>query len=102
MENQTDGLTGLAASPKRLRLHTDDGRIIAARVMLDEVGSASRGEEPMTKRKTEEESLVRRKPDAPQLPKVEIDLETLVAAGIAAAIIRSPKKRRNPRSNPAR
>jgi len=56
----------------------------------------------MAKRKTEEESLAQRKPDAPQLPKVEIDFETLVAAGIAAAIIRSPKKRRNPRSNPAR
>jgi hypothetical protein len=47
----------------------------------------------MAKRKTEEESLAQRKPDAPQLPKVEIDFETLVAAGIAAAIIRSPKKR---------
>jgi len=56
----------------------------------------------MAKRKTEEESLAQRKPDAAQLPKVEIDFETLVAAGIAAAIIRSPKKRRNPRSNPAR
>src|SRR6266852_9774621 len=75
-----------------------DGRIIAARVMSEEVG----GEEPMVKRKTEEESLAQRKPDAPQLPKVEIDFETLVAAGVAAAIIRSPKKRRNPRSNPAR
>ncbi len=102
MENQTDGLTGLAASPKRLRLHIIDGRIIAARVMSEEVGFASRGEEPMAKRKTEEESLAQRKPDAPQLPKVEIDFETLVAAGIAAAIIRSPKKRRNPGPNPAR
>jgi len=48
----------------------------------------------MAKRKTEEESLAQRKPDAPQLPKVEIDFETLVAAGIAAAIIRSPNRRR--------
>jgi len=79
-----------------------DGRIIAARVMSEEVGSASRGEEPMAKRKTEEESLAQRKPDAPQLPKVEIDFETLVVGGIAAVITKSPKKRRNPRSNPAR
>jgi hypothetical protein len=35
---------------------------------------------------TEEESLAQRKPDASQLPKVETDFETLVAAGIAAAI----------------
>ncbi len=56
----------------------------------------------MAKRKTEEESLAQRKPDAPQLPKVEIDFETLVAGGIAAVITKSPKKRRNPRSNPAR
>jgi len=56
----------------------------------------------MAKRKTEEESLAQRKPDAAQLPKVEIDFETLVAAGIAAAIIRSPNRRRKPRSNPAR
>jgi len=48
----------------------------------------------MAKRKTEEESLAQRKPDAAQLPKVEIDFETLVAAGIAAAIIRSPNRRR--------
>jgi hypothetical protein len=55
----------------------------------------------MAKQKTEEESLAQGKPAAPQLPKVEIDFETLVAAGIAAAVIRSPKKRRKPRSNPA-
>jgi len=47
----------------------------------------------MTKRKTENESLTQRRPDAPQLPKLEIDFETLVAAGIAAAIMRSPKRR---------
>jgi hypothetical protein len=41
--------------------------------------------------KTEKESLTQRRPHAPQLPKIEIDFETLVAAGIAAAIIRSPK-----------
>jgi hypothetical protein len=61
--------------------------------MSEEVGSASRGEEPMAKRKTEEQSLAQRRPDSPQLPKLEVDFETLVAAGIAAAIMRSPKKR---------
>jgi len=69
--------------------------------MSDEVGSASRGEEPMAKRKTEEDLLRKKKPDAPPLPKVEIDFETLVAGGIAAVITKSPKKRRNPRPNPA-
>ena len=64
--------------------------------MSDEVGSASRGEEPMTKRKTEEESLPRRKPDAPHLPKIEIDFETLVAGDIAAVITKSPQTRRTP------
>jgi hypothetical protein len=42
----------------------------------------------MAKRRTEEESTAQRKPDAPQLAKVEIDFETLVAGDIAAAIIR--------------
>jgi hypothetical protein len=55
----------------------------------------------MAKRKTEEESLRKGNPTR-RNSKVAIDFETLVAAGIAAAIIRSPKKPRNPRSNPAR
>jgi hypothetical protein len=44
----------------------------------------------MAKRNPEEESLAQTKPDAPQLPKVEIDFETLVAGGIAAVITKSP------------
>jgi hypothetical protein len=48
----------------------------------------------MAKRKTEEESLAQRKPDAAQLPKVEIDFETLVAAGIAATIRGNSSQRR--------
>jgi hypothetical protein len=49
----------------------------------------------MPKRESDEELLARRRLDAPQDPKVEIDFETLVAASIAAAvIIKSPNKRR--------
>ena len=55
----------------------------------------------MAKRKTEEESLRKGNPTR-RNSKVAIDFETLVAAGIAAAIIRSPKKPSNLRSNPAR
>jgi hypothetical protein len=55
----------------------------------------------LAKRKTEEESLAQRRPDAPHLPKVEIDFETLVAAVIAAAIIRSPKKAETPQVQPS-
>jgi hypothetical protein len=56
----------------------------------------------MVKRNPEEESRAQRKADVRELPKVEIDFETLVAAGIAAVVTKSPKKRRHLRSNPAR
>ena len=55
----------------------------------------------MAKRKTEEEPL-RKGNTTRRNSKVAIDFETLVAIGIAAAIMRSPKKPRNPGSNPAR
>jgi len=45
----------------------------------------------MIRRKTEKESVARR--DAPQVPKLRIEFETLVAASIAAVVTR-PKKRR--------
>jgi hypothetical protein len=54
----------------------------------------------MAKRKTEDESLRKANPTR-RNSEVAIDIETLVAAGIAAAIIRLPKKPRNPGSNPA-
>jgi hypothetical protein len=56
----------------------------------------------MVKRNPEEESRAQRKPDVRELPNVEIDFESFVAAGIAAVVTKSPKKRRDPRSNPAR
>jgi hypothetical protein len=34
------------------------------------------------------------KPRAAKAPKLEIDFESLIAAGIAAAVIKRPKKRR--------
>ena len=49
----------------------------------------------MAKLKTEEESLRKANPTR-RNSEVAIDFETLVAAGIAAAIIRLPKKRETP------
>jgi hypothetical protein len=45
-------------------------------------------------KKTPAESLSSERPDAAQTPKTEIDFETLLAAAIAAAVIRPSKKRR--------
>jgi hypothetical protein len=56
----------------------------------------------MAKPNPEEEFRALRKPLAPQVPRVEIDLETLVAAGIAAVVAKSPKQRRSPRSSQER
>jgi len=56
----------------------------------------------MAKRKTEEEALGQPRPGAAQLQKIEIDFEALVIAGIAAVIMKSPKRLTNPRSNPSR
>jgi hypothetical protein len=58
--------------------------------------------ERMAKRQTEELSLAQRRSGAAQLQKLEIDFEALVIAGIAAVIMRSPKRRTNPWSNPNR
>jgi len=56
----------------------------------------------MAKRQTEELSLAQRRSGAAQLQKLEIDFEALVIAGIAAVIMRSPKRRTKPWSNPNR
>jgi hypothetical protein len=66
------------------------------------VRSGSGGEQAMAEQKTEKESPEQRKPDASQLQKQEIDFEALVIAGIAAVIMKSPKRRTKPWSNPSR
>jgi hypothetical protein len=54
----------------------------------------------MAKRKSGEESTEKRKPDAPQPQKQEIDFEARFIAGIAAVIMKSRKRRTKPWSNP--
>jgi len=44
--------------------------------------------------KTRAESLLPERPDAAQTAKTEIDFESLIAVGIAGAVIRPSKKRR--------
>ena len=78
------------------------GSLSATRVWSDQVRSGSGGEQAMAEQKTEKESPEQRKPDAPQLQKHEIDFEALVIAGIAAVIMKSPKRRTKPWSNPSR
>jgi hypothetical protein len=46
------------------------------------------------------ESLPPQKPGPLRAPKIEIDFESLIAAGIAAVVIKPAKKRRRPWSNP--
>jgi transposase-like protein len=77
------------------------GSLSATRVWSDQVRSGSGGEQAMAEQKTEKESSEQRKPAA-QLQKLEIDFEALVIAGIAAVIMRSPKRRPKPRFNPSR
>ncbi len=55
---------------------------------------------PMAKRKTGEQSLSRQRPDLPQSPRAEIDFETLIAAGIAAVVIKPARKRRRFKPDP--
>jgi len=51
---------------------------------------------------TEPESLPPKRPGTPQAPKIEIDFESLIASGIAAVVIKRPKKWRGskPSSKP--
>jgi len=57
---------------------------------------------PKRNKNTEAESLPPKRPGALPAPKTEIDFESLIAAGVAAAVIKPAKKRRrlwpNPRS----
>jgi hypothetical protein len=48
--------------------------------------TASCGEEAIAKRRAGQEPLMRRKAEAPQVPGIDNDFETLVAAAIAAVI----------------
>jgi predicted ATPase len=67
-------------------------------------GAARRTEglTPMPKRneKTAPESLSRQRSGTPRTPKIEIDFESLVAAGVAAVVIKPAEKRRRPWPNP--
>jgi hypothetical protein len=49
---------------------------------------------PKRNGKTAPESLFPQRSGTPRTPKMEIDFESLIAAGIAAAIIKPAKKRR--------
>jgi hypothetical protein len=54
-----------------------------------------------TKRKgTVAESLSSQKRGTLQTPKMEVDFESLIAAGIAAAVIKPSKKWRKPKTKP--
>jgi hypothetical protein len=57
---------------------------------------------PVAKRneKTGAEPLSPQKPDTRQTPKMEIDFESLIAVGIAAAIIKPSEKGRQPKPKP--
>jgi hypothetical protein len=55
---------------------------------------------PKRNEKTAPESLSRQRSGTPRTPNIEIDFESLVAAGVAAVVIKPAEKRRRPWPNP--